>query len=180
MDEYIAVIRLFALNFAPRNFAYCNGQIMAINTNTALFSLVGTQYGGNGQTTFALPDLRGRVPIGQGQGLGLTSRTFAEVGGAETVTLTTNQMPAHTHLINATTAAGTTSVPTNAVLAAGPKTGSGPNATSLHTYASGSANTTLLNTTIATAGNNQPFNNMQPYLVLNYGICLYGIFPSRN
>ena len=180
MEDYIAVIRLFALNFAPRNFAFCNGQIMAIQANTALFSLIGTYYGGNGQSTFALPDLRGRSAIGQGQGPGLSSRTLGEVDGTETVTLNTTQMPAHTHLINATTAAGTTSVPTNALLAAGPKTGSGPNSTSLNTYASGSANTALANSTVAQSGNNQPLPIMSPYLVLNYCICTQGIFPSRN
>jgi len=180
MDEYLSVIKLFGCNFAPRGWILCQGQMMSIAQNTAVFSLLGTTFGGNGQTTFALPDLRGRSAIGQGQGPGLSSRTLGEVDGTETVTLNTTQMPAHTHLINATTAAGTTSVPTNALLAAGPKTGSGPNSTSLNTYASGSANTALANSTVAQSGNNQPLPIMSPYLVLNYCICTQGIFPSRN
>jgi microcystin-dependent protein len=180
MDEFIAVIKLFGLNFNPRNWLYCQGGILAISSNTALFSLLGTTYGGNGQTTFALPDLRGRTAIGMGQGSGLSSRQLGEVAGTEVVTLTSNQMPLHTHLIGATTAAGSTAVPTNAILAAGPKTGSGPNATSLNTYANGTPNTTLGTNSVGVAGGSQPFSIMQPSLVLNYCICVYGIFPSRN
>jgi microcystin-dependent protein len=180
MDEYLSVIKLFGLNFAPRYWMFCSGQIMSIAQNTALFSLLGTTYGGNGQTTFALPDLRGRTAIGQGQTYGGSIFSLGEVSGTETVTLTSNQMPMHTHLIGATTAAGSTAVPTNAVLAAGPKTGSGPNATSLNTYSSGTANTTLATTTASLSGGNQPFSIMQPYLALTYCICVQGIFPSRN
>ena len=105
------------MNFAPRGYASCQGQLLSISQNTALFALLGTTFGGNGQTTFALPDLRGRVPMGEGQGPGLTGRTLGEVGGTETVTLITNEIPAHLHTLNGVTEAGNTSVPTGAYLA---------------------------------------------------------------
>src|SRR3954454_5741331 len=117
-DPFIGELRLFGFNFAPRNWATCDGQLMSISQNTALFSLLGTQYGGNGQTTFALPDLRGRVPKHAGQGPGLSTYTIGQVGGTETQTLSASQMPAHTHAVAASTDDATTSQPGGKVPAA--------------------------------------------------------------
>lgn len=180
MDFYMAQIFLFAGNFAPRNFAYCRGQIMGIAQNTALFSLLGTTYGGNGQTTFALPDLRGRAPIGTGQGPGLPSYVLGEIGGAPSTTLLITNMPAHNHTVGASSTVGTAGVPSANVLSASPKTGSGPNATTLNTYNVGPIDSFLNPTTIGISGGNQPFSIIQPYLSMDYTICVAGIFPSRN
>lgn len=171
MEGYIAEVRLFAGNFAPRNWAFCQGQILSISQNTALFSLLGTTYGGNGQTTFALPDLRGRVPVGTEQGPGLSPVRLGEKAGAQEVTLNVAQMPAHTHTVQsnaATNGAATTSRPNGKVPAAG------------GAYADSSDGSALQGDVLNQAGGSQPHNNMQPYLGLNYIICLYGIFPSRN
>ena len=189
-QPYLGMIILVPYNFAPRGWAFCQGQILPINQNTALFSLLGTTYGGNGQTTFALPDLRGRVPNGMGQGPGLSNYSIGQVGGVETATLTVNQMPAHTHVITpggltATSrvknAAGNRQTPVGnvpAIEAAGvtatysdqaPDASMGAGAIAI----SGSP-------TAATAGGSQPFDNLQPYLTMNYCIALQGIFPSRN
>ena len=187
---FLGMIILVPYNFAPRGWAFCQGQLLPISQNTALFALLGTQYGGNGQTTFALPNLQGRVPIGQGQGAGLSNYSLGQVGGVETVTLTVNQMPAHTHVITpgglaATSrvknAAGNRQTPVGnvpAIEAAGvtatysdqvPDTSMGAGAIAI----SG-------NPTAATAGGSQPFDNLQPYLTMSYCIALQGIFPSRN
>jgi microcystin-dependent protein len=176
MEGYIAEIRLFAGNFAPRGWAFCQGQILSIAQNTALFSLLGTTYGGNGQTTFALPDLRGRVPVGTGQGPGLPSINLGEMAGEPTHTLIITEMPAHNHQAQAqgnTNAGGTTS-PTGATWATSTARD--------NIYVSAAPNTPMAaNTvTVGIAGGSQPHNNMQPYLGLNYIICLQGIFPSRN
>lgn len=178
-EPFISFIGLFGLNFNPRGWQKCYGQIISIAQNTALFSLLGTTYGGNGQTTFALPDLRGRTAIGDGQGPGLSSYVIGQVGGVENVTLISTQMPQHTHLFLANTAAGTTGVPTGGYLSASPKTGSGPNAATLNTYAT-TANTQLNPGSIGIAGGSQAHENMQPYLTLTYCIAMEGIFPSRN
>ena len=179
MEGTIAEIRLFAGNFAPRNWAFCAGQIMSIAQNTALFSLLGTTYGGNGQTTFALPDLRGRVPVGTGQGPGLSNITLGEVSGTPTVTLLTTQIPAHNH-------------PVTGSLNMGAKNGAGNSISPTGNYpAQGAANAysttqdaqmAALNGSITTGptGGSQPFSIMPPYLGMNYVICLFGIFPSRN
>jgi len=165
-EPFIGEIRAFGFNFAPRGWATCSGQILSISQNTALFALLGTTYGGNGQTTFALPDLRGRVAVGMGQGPGLSSKTLGEVSGQEAHTLTANEMPAHTHAQPASNADQSTNRPGNAVPTKG------------GVYA-GSGDGTLMDPTTQ-AGGNQPHTNMQPYLVLNYCIALVGIFPSRN
>jgi microcystin-dependent protein len=167
----IAEIRLFAGNFAPRGWALCHGQILSIAQNTALFSLLGTTYGGDGRTTFALPDLRGRVPVGQGQGPGLSPNSLGQQGGAETHTLTSSEMPAHNHPTQsnkATNDAATTSRPNGKVPAAG------------GAYADTSDGSALDPDLIGAAGGSQPHNNMQPHLALNYIIALQGIYPSRN
>jgi microcystin-dependent protein len=157
---------LFGGNFAPAGWALCNGQLLSIQQNTALFSILGTTYGGNGQTNFALPDLRGRVPLHFGQGPGLTSYTEGQVGGSESITLIQQQMPQHTHQQPATAADQTTNRPNAAVPARGG-------------FYNGTQDASLLKPTTA-AGGNQPHENRQPFLVLNYCIALQGIFPSRN
>jgi microcystin-dependent protein len=176
MDGTIAEIRLFAGNFAPRNWAFCNGQIMAISQNTALFSILGTTFGGNGQTTFALPDFRGRFPVGPGQGPGLTNHDLGEVSGSETVTLSTAQMPLHTHTIAVNQNGGTSSNPVNNYLAGGQDATANP----IPGYASSAVGGNLNAAAVGASGSSQPHNNMPPYLGINYIICLFGIFPSRN
>jgi microcystin-dependent protein len=169
-EPFLAEIRIFAGNFAPRGWAFCDGQHLSISQNTALFSLLGTTYGGNGQTTFALPDLRGRVPLHPGQGLGLTQRSLGENGGNERMKLEVGHMPAHVHPLRATTSTATSTVPTNRVLAAAP---------GRNIYGT-NANTPLAGGMIREAGGSQPHGNMQPWLGLNFIIALEGIFPSRN
>jgi microcystin-dependent protein len=164
-EPFIGQIILVGFNFAPRNYAQCSGQIMSIASNTALFSLLGTTYGGNGVSTFALPNLNGRVAVGQGQSPGTSNRTIGSTGGAETATLGVNQMPPHTHTTPAAGAPGVTEVPGPGVApAAGGEYG--PPTTTLATGSS--------------AGGGQPFSTMPPFQVCNYCIALYGIFPSRN
>jgi microcystin-dependent protein len=181
MEPFLGGIYMMGFNFAPSGYAMCNGQLLSIAQNTALFALIGTFYGGNGANTFALPDLRGRVPVHQGQGSGLSSYTIGEVAGSENVTLITSQIPAHTHGIQAINAAGTTNLPAGAFLAQGPSTGSGPNATSLNTYTSSVSPVVDLNAgSITATGGSQPHSNLQPLLVVNFIIALQGIFPSRN
>jgi len=181
MDEYLAVIKLFGFQFAPRGWAYCDGSLLNVNTNTALFSLIGASFGGSGVQSFGLPDLRGRTAVGQGAAPGLQPYTIGQKAGAETVTLTLNQLPAHTHTFaqNVSASAGTTGVPTNAVPAQA-ATGSGPNASAIKLYAASGSGVTLAPQTTSSAGGNQAFSILQPYLVLNYSICISGIFPSRN
>jgi microcystin-dependent protein len=180
MDEYLGIIKLFAGNFAPRGWALCNGQLLSIAQNSALFSILGTVYGGDGQTTFALPNLQSRVPVGVGQGAGLSFYSQGELGGAETVTLTLGQMPAHNHLLNASTAAGTTDVPTGNVLAQPAGTTGGGDAVTVTSYATGATTTSLSPTTISVAGGSQPHENRSPFLALNYIICTEGLYPSRS
>ena len=180
MEGVIAQILLFAGTFAPKNWAYCQGQIIAIQTNTALFSLLGTTYGGNGTTTFALPDLRGRVAIGAGQGPGLSNYVLGQAAGSETVTLTTANMPAHIHPATATVSVGVS----GAGATADDPDGALLTTTNAPFYATGTPGGHLGGVTASAAtgptGNNQPVGIMPPYLALNYVICLYGIYPSRN
>lgn len=166
-EPFIGQTMMVGFNFAPRGWAFCNGQLLPIAQNTALFSLLGTTYGGNGQTTFALPDLRGRTPVGA---TGFPVQ-LGEQGGLENVTLLPNQIPAHGHALNASTTPGTTRNPGNALYGATPA--------ALHGPSSGSP-VQLDARTIAQAGSSQPHNNMQPYLAINFCIALQGIFPSRN
>lgn len=177
MDPFIAQVMIFAGNFAPRGWALCEGQLLPIAQFTLLFSLVGTTYGGDGRTTFGLPDLRGRAPIGVGHGPGLSDYRWGQKGGSENTTLTTNNLPAHNHAINAevgvSTGNGTTDEPDGNVLAGT----SGP------TYAAAaSANGKLggVSARAASTGGGQSINNMQPYLAMYYIIALEGIFPSRS
>ncbi|ROR72844.1 phage tail protein [Bogoriella caseilytica] len=169
MEPYIGTIQFFGFSFAPQGWAFCNGQLVSISQNTALFSLLGTYYGGNGQTTFALPDLRGRFPMGQGQGPGLQNRDIGQIGGAEQVTLGVNEIPAHGHPVAAAGAATSKSPAGNlpAVTPAG--SAYGP-------QASGQMSSQM----VGASGGNQPHPNMPPYLVGNWCIALVGIFPSRD
>lgn len=170
---FIGMIALFGFNFAPKGWAFCNGQLLSIAQNTALFALLGTAYGGDGKTTFALPDLQGRIPVGQGTGPGLSAHTIGERGGAETTTLTIAHMPVHSHPVIASGAQGTTSDPKNAYLA-----NSGDFDTE---FATTPANAVSMNPAmIGASGGSQPLSVLQPYLVLNYCISLTGIFPSRD
>jgi microcystin-dependent protein len=165
-EPFLGSIILFAGNFAPRGWAFCNGQILVISQNTALFSLLGTTYGGDGQTTFALPDLRGRVPNHFGQGPGLSNYDLGQVGGVETVTLTSAQFPAHTHAQPATNGEQTTNRPNAALPARGGVYANESDGSALHPTSS--------------VGGGQPHDNLSPYLTLNYIIALEGIYPSRN
>jgi microcystin-dependent protein len=169
MDPFIGQILLVPYNFAPRGWALCNGQLLPIAQYTALFSLLGTTYGGNGQTTFALPDLRGRVPVGSGQGPGLQNYDLGAIAGTETVTLLQSQMPAHTHVVQASIGNSSAS-PENAF----------PGSDTQTSIYDGAASTTMNPAVIGPAGGSQPHGNLQPYQVLNYIIALEGIFPSRS
>lgn len=169
-DPFIGEIRMFAGNFAPVGWAFCDGQLQSIAQNNALFALIGTIYGGDGQTTFALPDLRGRVPISQGQGPGLSPRTIGQSFGVESVTLLQSHIPAHSHSQVAST--------NPASLSAGPSGAPATPATNL--YAGGNADAVMAQTAVASTGGSQPHSNMAPYLALNFIIALEGVFPSRN
>lgn len=173
-------IRMFAGNFAPKSWAFCQGQTLAINTNQALFALLGTMYGGNGVTTFMLPNFAGRTAMGTGSGAGIDSWTLGEVTGTPTVTLLTSNLPMHNHASGTETASiktfsegGDTGSPSNAILASLPGL-----------YSSQPADTALRPITTAfslsVAGGSQPISIQQPFLGMNYIICLYGIFPSRS
>jgi microcystin-dependent protein len=177
-DYFLGEIRMFGGNFAIKNWATCDGQLMSIAQNTALFSLLGTTYGGNGIQTFALPDLRGRLPLHQGQGPSLTNRTLGESGGVEQVTVTLNSMPMHSHSLFATLDNATLSNVAGNVL-----TGK-PTVTGAFFYTvPGAAPTTsvqLAPTAIGFAGGSQPHTNLMPALCLTFIIALQGLFPSRN
>lgn len=173
-EPFIGQIMMFGGNFAPRGWAFCNGQLLSIAQNTALFSILGTTYGGDGQTTFALPDLRGRVPMQWGNGPGLTPRTLGESSGAENVTLLTTQMPAHNHSAQAVEGPANIEGPQGALWATAEPTGT------VSTYSTSNPNATMSPTAIGQAGGNQPHNNMQPYLCVSFIIALEGIYPSRS
>jgi microcystin-dependent protein len=178
-EPFLGQIALFPYNFAPRNWASCQGQLMPISQNTALFSLLGTMYGGNGTTTFALPDLQGRAAVGQGTLPGGSSYNMGEQDGTETVTLLTSTMPSHNHSLNGNTAQGTTNTPAGGVLATAV-------AGTLHgrdvgnIYNTGQPNTSLVAASVAPSGGSQAHNNVQPSLVLRYCIALAGVFPARS
>jgi len=169
-DPWVGEIAMVGFNFAPTGWALCDGQLLAISQNTALFSLLGTTYGGNGTTTFALPDLRGRAPIHQGQGPGLSPYVIGQVGGTETTTLTVGQMPAHSHAAMADSGNGTSDTPTGLLVAR--------NAGGVPQYGS-NAVASLAPGAIASTGSSPPHQNLQPYLTINFIIALQGIFPSR-
>lgn len=168
MDPFIGQIILVPYNFAPKGWAFCNGQLLSIAQNTALFSLLGTTFGGDGINTFALPDLRGRVPVSAGQGTGLSNYALGEVGGTESVTLNSNQMPAHSHPVLANSAHSNSDQPANNFPAS-----------SAH-FQTTTDGTRMNPAMIGQTGNSLPHENRQPYLGLNYCIALEGIYPSRG
>ncbi|MBU7315156.1 phage tail protein [Paenibacillus oleatilyticus] len=173
MDSFLGEITMFAGNFAPKGWAFCNGQLIPIAQNTPLFSILGTQYGGDGKTTFALPNLQGAAPMHWGNGPGLTPRNIGQSGGSRTVTLLTSQLPAHTHLVNSAAMGSGTTV--EGMLWAktpgrvgGAAYGGFTNSVPMHPGA------------VQSAGGSQPHNNMQPYLAIHFIICLNGMFPPRD
>jgi microcystin-dependent protein len=177
MNPFIGQILMVGFNFAPQGWALCNGQIMSISQNTALFSLLGTYYGGDGVTTFALPNLQSRVPIHQGQGAGLSPYTIGQIGGSEQQALLVANLPAHTHAANCNNTPGPNNDPTGAFWSEVNNGGRDPVANPA--YAT-SATGQMAGAAIGLTGNNQPFGLIQPYLCVNFIIALQGIFPSRN
>jgi len=189
-DPFLGMIALFGFNFAPRGWAFCNGQLLSIAQNTALFALLGTNFGGNGTSTFGLPDLRGRVPVGFGQGQGLSDITIGEVSGVENLTLLLSNMPSHTHTITLSNLTGVLHVVDGAGNSRTP-VGNVPaveaaGVTAMYSNAAPNATTAASTVTVGgtgttgPAGSSLPVNIRNPYLGLNYCIALTGIFPSRN
>jgi microcystin-dependent protein len=176
-DPFVAEIRIFPFNFAPRGWAFCNGQLLPISQNTALFSLLGTTFGGDGRSNFALPNLQGEAPMHPDQGPGLSLHFLGESGGSNSVTLLSSEMPTHAHNINCIDGArvgGQTGQPGNAILT---KTGGIP----ANAYTSGAAqNQTMAANMVGVVGGNLPHNNMMPYLTLNFCIAMQGVFPPRS
>lgn len=170
-QPYVGEIRMFAGNFAPAGWMLCEGQTLPISENEVLFQLIGTTYGGDGQETFNLPDLRGRVPIHMGTGSDGITYQQGETGGVEDVTLTVQQIPVHNHALLASTAEGTQNSPADSLPAASP---------SVTMYVEGSTTTSLSANTMTAAGGSQPHTNFQPYLCVNFIISLFGIFPSQT
>jgi microcystin-dependent protein len=171
-DQFVAEIRIFAGNFAPMGWALCNGQLLGISQNTALFSLIGTYYGGNGTSDFQLPNMRGSSPMNFGQGPGLSTRVVGETGGETSVTLTQSQLPVHTHGVLAASSSGQGSPAGHSFGALG----RGKPAA----YAAGGSLVSLNANSVTVSGGNQPHNNLPPYLVMNFIIALQGIYPSRG
>lgn len=171
-QNYVGEIRLFAGNFAPSGWLFCDGQNLPISENEVLFALIGTTYGGDGETTFAVPDLRSRIPIHHGAGPGLSSRTIGETGGTESVTLTVQQIPAHTHALLASLDPGAAITPTGGVLGAG---------ASVNIFRpSPPAATPMEVASVSPAGGSQPHDNMHPFVCIHYIIALFGFTPSFN
>jgi microcystin-dependent protein len=172
MDPFVAEIRIFPFNFAPKGWAFCDGQILPISQNTALFSLLGTTYGGDGKSNFALPDMQGNAPMHPGQGPGLSLHDLGETGGSDTVSLLQSEMPAHAHALRADVVdAADTNVPSTAAAYAQSTGG---------TLYQPAQNSTLADEALAPSGGDQPHNNLQPYLTLNFNIALQGVFPPRT
>jgi microcystin-dependent protein len=175
-DQYVGEIRMVGFNFAPSQWALCNGQLLSISQNTALFSLLGTYYGGNGTSTFALPNLQAAAPMNQGNGAGLTPRVLGEAGGAYAVTLQSTQMAAHNHGVNCITGSGTSGSPLGAVWA---QDGSGRTGISFYSPAVGSS--PVMNpAALQITGNGHPHNNLQPFLAVYFVIALSGTYPTRG
>jgi microcystin-dependent protein len=172
-DPFLAEIRIFPFNFAPKGWARCDGQLLPLSQNTALFSLLGTTYGGNGKSTFALPDLQGRAPMHPGQGPGLSLHDLGETGGSETVTLLQSEIPAHSHSVSTSISDANVGVATNQQLATGIGVG-------LFAAANAGALVSMAPQALAPAGGDQPHNNMQPYLTFHFCIALQGVFPQRG
>jgi microcystin-dependent protein len=171
VDPFLAEIRIFPFNFAPKGWAFCDGQLLPLSQNTALFSLLGTTYGGDGKSNFALPNLQGNAPMHPGQGPGLSLHDLGETGGSDTVSLLQSEIPSHSHAANASAADGTTGIPSAQLVAGG---------VGVNMYTPTSTPTTLNPNVVAPAGGDQPHNNMQPYLTLNFNIALQGVYPPRT
>lgn len=171
MDPFVAEIRIFPFNFAPTGWAFCDGQLMPISQNTALFSLLGTTYGGDGKSNFALPDLQGSAPMHPGQGPGLSLHDLGEAGGSDTVTLLESEMPTHSHSVLASNQPGEDPNPSGEALA---------RSVGASLYQTGAANVSLSPSSLAPGGGDQPHNNLQRYLTLNFCIALQGVFPPRS
>jgi microcystin-dependent protein len=178
-DQFVAEVRIFPFNFAPTGWATCDGQLMPISQNTALFSLLGTTYGGDGKSTFALPNLQGSAPMQPGQGQGLSLRDLGEMSGTDNITLLTSEIPVHTHTVQvsnqtATAATPTGNVPARIAFSTGTQSGSGV------AYSANTPTVLMAPEALAATGASQPHNNLQPYLVLTFCIALQGIFPPRS
>jgi microcystin-dependent protein len=172
VDPFVAEIRIFPFNFAPKGWAFCDGQLIAISQNTALFSLLGTTYGGDGKSTFALPDFQGRVPMHPGQGPGLTLHDLGEAAGSDSVTLIESEMPLHAHALVASTQPGEDPIATGESLA---------RSVGASLYQPSNARlVTMSPNAVSSVGGNQPHNNLQPYLTLSFCIALQGVFPPRS
>ncbi|MBK7871861.1 MAG: phage tail protein [Saprospiraceae bacterium] len=171
-DPFVAEIRIFPFNFAPKGWAFCDGQLLPLSQNTALFSLLGTTYGGNGKSNFALPDLQGRAPMQPGQGPGLSLHDLGETGGSETVSLLESEIPSHSHIVRTVSEVGDTNQPSGNNLA--------PSSQGNAYIAAIGSSTFMNDNTLAPAGGDQPHNNMMPYLTLNFNIALQGVFPPRT
>ena len=170
-DPFVAEIRIFPFNFAPKGWAWCDGQLLPLSQNTALFSLLGTTYGGNGKSNFALPDLQGRAPMHPGQGPGLSLHDLGETGGSETVTLLESEIPAHAHALRGSIDDADLAMPTpNRSLAK----------SSVNAYNAAQVTTPMAPEALAPAGGDQPHNNLQPYLTFYFCIALQGVFPPRG
>jgi microcystin-dependent protein len=170
-DPFVAEIRIFPFTFAPKGWAWCDGQLLPLSQNTALFSLLGTTYGGNGKSNFALPDLQGRSPMHPGQGPGLSLHDLGETGGSETVSLLESEIPSHTHSLRASSQDSTTRIVSGEMPAG---------ALGLGLYGPQPSNTTLSPVALTPAGGDQPHNNMMPYLTFYFNIALQGVFPPRG
>jgi microcystin-dependent protein len=171
-NPFLAEIRIFPFNFPPKGWAFCNGQVMPISQSTALFSLLGTTYGGDGKSNFALPNMQGCAPMHPGQGPGLSLHDLGETGGSDTVTLLQSEIPAHSHALTASNQQGTDQSPINEMFAGG--------VGGINLYAAPTSITQLADVAVTPAGGDQPHNNMMPYLTLNFCIALQGVYPQRT
>jgi len=171
MDPFVAEIRIFPFNFAPKGWAFCDGQILPISQNTALFSLLGTTYGGDGKSNFALPDMQGNAPMHPGQGPGLSLHDLGEIGGSDTVTLLQSEIPSHSHGLIASAADGTNTKPAAQLFAQG---------VGVSIWGTNPPNTQFNSSALAPAGGDQSHNNRQPYLTLSFCIALQGVYPPRT
>ena len=170
-DPFVAEIRIFGFNFAPKGWAFCNGQILPLSQNTALFSLLGTTYGGNGKSNFALPDMQERTPMHPGQGQGLSLHDLGETGGSATVTLLESEIPGHTHTLSVSNLNSQATTPSNTSLGRG---------NPVRVYTTAGPLVKMGNNAITVTGGSQPHNNMMPYLSMNFCIALQGVFPPRG
>jgi microcystin-dependent protein len=171
MDPFVAEIRIFPFNFAPKGWAWCDGQLMPLSQNTALFSLLGTTYGGDGKSNFALPDLQGRAPMHPGQGPGLSLHDLGETGGSDTVSLLESEIPAHSHGISVSSQLGLENTTSSQLFAMGD---------GINLYGPANALVAMSDSALAPAGGDQPHNNLQPYLTFYFCIALQGVFPPRT